>query len=72
MTMAFNYKIEEGNGFFYVKETVTDQIIKCFQAKEPARKFMKHLNFGGGFDGWTPIFFLKKIPLKANLSEQDV
>lgn len=68
MRMAFNYKIEEGNGFFYVKETVTEQIIKCFSEKDTARKFMKHLNFGGGFDGWTPTFFLKKFPVKPNLS----
>lgn len=70
--MAFNYKIEEGNGFFYVKETITEQIIKCFSNKETARKFMKHLNFGGGFDGFTPAFFLKKFPVKAVLNQQDV
>ncbi len=27
-----------------------------------ARKIARHLNMGGGFDGWTPGFFLAKVP----------
>jgi hypothetical protein len=70
--MAFNYKIDQGNGLYYVKETTTEQIIKCFSDKEPARQFMKHLNFGGGFDGWTPMFFLKKFKNMGQISIRDV
>jgi len=25
-----------------------------------AKDLCRHLNFGGGFDGWTPAFFLQK------------
>jgi hypothetical protein len=27
-----------------------------------AKKIVRHLNMGGGFDGWTPGFFLAKVP----------
>lgn len=32
--------------------------IKTFTNKEDAKKFSRFLNLGGGFDGWTPSFFL--------------
>jgi hypothetical protein len=32
--------------------------IKTFSDKEDARKMSRTLNLGGGFDGWTPSFFL--------------
>lgn len=52
-----NYSITEKNEVY---ETATDQIIKKFSTKSEARELMKHLNLGGGFDGWTPSFFLIK------------
>lgn len=54
----FSYKIIENNNSFNIWETSTNQLIKTFIDKLEARKFLRHLNLGGGFDGWTPTFFL--------------
>jgi hypothetical protein len=56
-----NYSIVNVDDMFAVKETATEQIIKTFKTKEKARKLMKHLNLGGGFDAWTPTFIVRKI-----------
>lgn len=58
-----NYVINEGENrsLFHVKETKTNQTIKSFKHFSDARRFMVHLNSGGGFDGNTPTFFLKNI-----------
>lgn len=61
--MAFNYKIVEENNFFKVFEVPTDQVVKIFSDNKEARKFLRHLNLGGGFDGWTPTFFLKSVEI---------
>ena len=53
-----NYKIKMTESGFSVMETSTNQIIREFKGLEPARKVLRHLNLGGGFDGWTPQFFL--------------
>lgn len=41
-------------------ETKEDVVIKSFKTKEEAKIFSRHLNLGGGFDGWTPDFFLSR------------
>jgi len=56
--MMFSYKIIENNNGFEIWETSTNQLIKTFIDKLEARKFLRHFNLGGGFDGWTPTFFL--------------
>ena len=61
--MAFNYKIVEENNAFNVFEVPTEQVIKTFSDNKEARKFLRHLNLGGGFDGWTPTFFLKSVEI---------
>jgi len=47
-----------------VIETTTSQTIKTAKTVDEAKKLARHLNLGGGFDGFTPNFFLKnfKIP----------
>jgi hypothetical protein len=58
------YNIVEGEnkGLYYIKETKTDLIVKTYTNWSDARKMYVHLNAkGGGFDGWTPEFFLKKV-----------
>jgi len=54
--MAFDYKIIENNGVFCVWEIPTEQTIKTFMDRKEAKKFLRHLNLGGGFSGWTPTF----------------
>jgi hypothetical protein len=61
-----NYDLVEGRADrdkYDVLETTTDQVIKSFPGEDflKARAFMRHLNLGGGFDGWTPSFLVKNI-----------
>lgn len=39
-------------------ETKEKIFIKRFENRADAKVFSKYLNLGGGFDGWTPDFFL--------------
>ena len=59
-----NYNLIEGRAdrnMHDIVELSTDQVIKSFPGEEflKARAFMRHLNLGGAFDGWTPTFFCK-------------
>jgi hypothetical protein len=58
-----NYNLVEGRAdksLYDILETTTDQVVKSFPGDKfsEAREFMKSLNFGAAFDGWTPSFFL--------------
>jgi hypothetical protein len=55
-----NYKLKVENGVSVI-ETATEQVIKKFDNLNSARKFMRHLNLGGAFDGWSPSFILKSV-----------
>lgn len=56
-----NYKVTKKDHKFSVIEITTDQMIKNFSTEKEARGFMKHLNGGGGFAGWSPTFVIKKV-----------
>ena len=60
-----NYNLVEGQdkSMYDVLEETTSQVIKSFPGDKfsEARAFMRHLNLGGGFDGFTPSFLLKKV-----------
>lgn len=61
-----NYNLVEGRADrneYDILETTTDQVIKSFAGDRfsEARAFMRHLNLGGGFDGFTPTFLLKSF-----------
>jgi uncharacterized protein YlbG (UPF0298 family) len=56
-----NYKIVNKKNKFCVLETQTDQIVKVCDTVQKAKKYVKHLNLGGGFDGWSPSFIQVKI-----------
>ena len=45
---------------FKIVETTTDLTVKTGLSRTEAKELCRHLNFGGGFDGWTPTFFLEK------------
>lgn len=55
-----NYRVVEGSNYTVV-ETTTEQIINTFSTMKEAKNYMRYLNLGGGFDGWTPQFMLKKV-----------
>jgi hypothetical protein len=61
-----NYKIKVTEKGVGVIETSTNQIIREFKGIDKARKFLRHLNLGGGFDGWTPSFLLRDFSKYIN------
>lgn len=45
-------------------ETKTDHVVATLPSHPgKAKALCRHLNLGGGFDGWTPSFFLARIPV---------
>lgn len=60
-----NYNLVEGKdkSMYDVLEETTNQVIKSFPGDKflEAREFMRRLNLGCGFDGWTPTFFCKPV-----------
>lgn len=44
-----------------ILETTTDQVIMTDVEITEAKKLCRHFNMGGGFDGFTPTFFLYQI-----------
>lgn len=41
-----------------ILETKTNQLVMRGLGMRKAKELVRHLNFGGGFDGFTPAFFL--------------
>jgi hypothetical protein len=62
-----NYVVKNIDDKFCVYETPTEQIFKTFYNESEAKTLKRHLNFGGGFDGNTPSFFLKKFELNYQI-----
>ena len=64
--MMMNYKIVLHPSGADVLETATKQVItKKPLSYEDAKKLCRNLNLGGGFDAWTPAFFLQKAQTVA-------
>jgi len=61
------------SGYFHstyeVVELGTHQIIRSNLTQGEAKATCRHLNFGGGFDGWTPTFFLQNTEFSIQESE---
>lgn len=53
------YEVVRGDGGFSIIETPTKQVIKKEMKNYDAEKLKHHLNRGGGFDGYTPAFFVR-------------
>ena len=63
-----NYKIVSYPNKFDVLETSTSHIIGTYSLYKEAKDLLRHLNLGGGFDGNTPNFFMKKVKISAKKS----
>ena len=67
-----NYNLVEGKdkSMYDIIEETTNQVIKSFPGDNfsEARAFMRHLNLGGGFDGFSPTFILKSMKSYINKS----
>jgi hypothetical protein len=48
-----------------ILESKTGYIVKENLSHDEAKELARKLNFGMGFDGWTPEFILKQIPLPS-------
>lgn len=53
-----------------ILETKTDQIVIKSVCMSKAKEMVRHLNFGGGFDGSTPAFFLAEREKSLELTEE--
>jgi hypothetical protein len=61
--LMVNYKIVNNNQTTdgaSILEIKTDQIVLKGLEMCKAKEMVRHLNFGGGFDGQTPTFFLTR------------
>jgi hypothetical protein len=58
-----NYKIQQVENVYEIIETQTGNIIAGNLDQHQAKTTCRHLNFGGGFDGHTPEFFLQKTKI---------
>ena len=56
--MAVDYKIVEIDRGYAVQEKNTGHLVRAFDHYDDAKKYMKFLNLGGAFSGWTPSFIL--------------
>lgn len=70
--MAVNYKVTEIGGAYVVEEKATGYIIKAFDQHTEAKKMMKFLNLGGGFDGFTPEFMVRKVNPTLNTTSKNM
>jgi hypothetical protein len=58
-----NYKIQQVENVYEIIETQTGNIVAGNLDQHQAKTTCRHLNFGGGFDGHTPEFFLQKTKI---------
>lgn len=58
-----SYQIEENanvKGGYDIVEKDSKVVIEMLKSKKHLRPICRKLNLGGGFNGWTPLFFAKK------------
>ena len=55
-----------------ILEVKTDQVVKRGLGIRKAKELVRHLNFGGGFDGSTPAFFLAESAKMLDSNEKRV
>lgn len=46
---------------YHVVETSTGNLVSSDLKEPQAKKLCRHLNVGGGFEGFTPDFFLRNV-----------
>jgi hypothetical protein len=55
-----DYQIKKNGRDWDIYETQTEQVIETCSSVLEAQIVKTHLNRGGGFAGWTPMFMLQK------------
>lgn len=64
------YKIVKNNEKYHIMEHQNEFIVKTYDDYTQAKKTKNHLNNGGGFNGFTPLFFTEP-KYKTKHSEED-
>jgi hypothetical protein len=61
------YRVHRDNNAFKIVEVNNGEVkdIMTDIAEDEARKYASNLNFGGGFDGKTPDFFLQRFAVSV-------
>ena len=57
-----NYSIRQRSKKYEIVESKTGHVVYAGKKKRDAYKQLTFFNMGGGFDGWTPSFFLVEMP----------
>lgn len=66
-----NYQILIDDSFqFNIFEKNTNQIIKTFFFEDDAKDYLKFLDRGGAFNGWTPHFMLLKVNIIKDINDE--
>lgn len=65
-----NYTVVKTDSAFDVVENQTGHVVSTSANAAHAKSTCRHLNFGGGFDGWTPGFFNENVK-GLTYSEED-
>ena len=61
-----NHKVQMSeNGMYEIIETLTNNKVAQNLDIHQAKASCRHLNFGGGFDGWVPDFFTNKLEISV-------
>lgn len=57
------YRVHRSEDKFKVVEVNDGEVRDIIDGDDETkiRNIQRHLNFGGGFDGWTPEFFLNRL-----------
>ena len=71
-TVPGGYEVSYVESSGDILETKTDQIVKRGLGIRKAKELVRHLNFGGGFDGSTPAFFLSESAKMLDSNENRV
>jgi len=70
--MAVNYSTIEIGGSYVVEEKQTGHYVYSANTREEAKKVMKHLNLGGGFDGFSPKFVVDGLNSSLNNNSKNM
>ena len=64
------YRVEQTNDNYSIIEKDTELNIFQTQRERDARELCRSLNLGGGFNGYTPVFFTQGFKQKERPSIQ--
>lgn len=64
--MTYRVEFEKNSNEYLVIEKDTDYVVRRSPKKRKMYSLVRKLNLGAGFNGFTPGFFVREIPLPKN------